>query len=188
MAPVFAGCNQKWRRPTKRSTVVCLPLAPETSGERVPRQGRERGQRGVIRFRRQKTEDRGQRTEDRGQRTEKFAASKRERRPLPALPGHPPPPSGGGESRRRRFIRRFSSTFNCTLLNCTLPRWVNPIWPEDDMTRRSGILSRNWALHQAKARFQQPDVGQVCPTYKLRNLGLCVCLAAHASAFLDGLS
>jgi hypothetical protein len=51
------------------------------------------------------------------------------------------------------------------LLNIMLTRWVNPIWPEDDMTRRSGILARHWALHQAKARFQQPDVGQVCPTY-----------------------
>jgi hypothetical protein len=39
------------------------------------------------------SEDRGQKTEDR-----KFAASKRERRPLPALPGHPPPPSGEGKA------------------------------------------------------------------------------------------
>jgi hypothetical protein len=38
------------------------------------------------------------------------------------------------------------------------------------MARRSGILARHWALHQAKARFQRPDVGQVCPTYKPRTL------------------
>jgi hypothetical protein len=44
------------------------------------------------------------------------------------------------------------------------------------MTRRGeACLARHRLLHQAKARFQRPDVGQVCPTYKPRNLGSTEC-------------
>jgi hypothetical protein len=89
---VFNGpMSGRYARPTR----ACLPLAPETSGERVPRQGRERGRRGALSRIIQKVT---------------VASLRWKRRSLPALPG--PSPAEWGRGKQTLRLDRFSSTLN----------------------------------------------------------------------------
>jgi hypothetical protein len=98
-APMFFHAKSGGNR---RSTAACRPLVPETSGERVPRQGRERGQRGALSISSEKKSP-----------SLRSAGNDALSRPCRATL---PRPAGEGTASAGASFGVFSSTFDRTLL------------------------------------------------------------------------